>query len=510
MSDTRHPETAVDRQAPRRLHPATMLIALVRGIPSTLLGIPALLAVVARAELWLVLAGAAAAFGAAALLRWLTWLRFTYALTDDAVIIESGLLSRNRRTIPFERVADVRIERRPLQRLFGLATVTLETGGAGADDGALDSVALSEAARLREVVRRGRALAGSHPADAAATPPAAAAAAAASTVPAAAAVFAMNTRRVLLWGLFNFSLVWIAVGLGALQSLDGALGFDDDVLWDAIAARTGTARTLPVLAWAGAVATGAALVLAIGVIAGLVRTMLRDYGFTLTDEGGRLRRARGLFTRSDAIVSLPRVQLVAIDTGPIRRRLGWARLRAQILGGEGTSGRQDLAPFARPNEIDRLLQVLRVWRLEPAAMAAVSRGHIWRALLGRAGVPMLLIAGASLFTPLALLALPLLLPPIVSALLGRRYHRYRMASGLLHVQRGVFGRTLWITPMAHVQAVTLRRSWLQRRLGLATVLVDTAGGGRFAGPDIHDLREADAWTVMAKIGATAGGHGHAS
>jgi putative membrane protein len=479
-----------------------MLLGVIRGAPSTLLGIPAMLAMIARADLWLILTGTAVAVSSVAFARWLVWYRFTYALTSDAVIIESGLLSRNRRMIPYERVADVGIERRPLQRLFGLASVTLETGGAGADEGALDSVALVEAERLRDVVRSRRGATSFKLSNVEMGESRFAARPISGAVP----IFTMSTRRVLFWGLFNFSLVGIVIGFGALQSVSRALEWNGDVLWNAMVTRTGMARSMPALAWAGATAAGSAIILAIGIATGLIRAILREHGFRLTDEGGRLRRTRGLFTRSEAVLSLPRVQLVMIDTGFVRRRLGWSRLRAQVLGGEGAGGRQDLAPMARAGEVDALLAVLRLAPIAPGDMEAVARGHIWRALLRRVGLPAMVIAGATLAKPLALLASPLLLPLIVAATLSRRHHRYRAASGLLHVQRGVFSRTTWIVPIVRIQALSLRRSWLQRRLGLATLLVDAAGGGgRSCRPDVHDLSEADAWTLMADLRATGSG-----
>lgn len=478
---------------PRQLHPATMVITMMRGAPSTLLGVPALLAFGARADLWLVLTGAAAVFLVAAGARWIAWSRFTYTLVADAVVIESGVFSRNRRTIPYERVADVGIERRPLQRLFGLARVTLETGGAGADEGALDSVSAAEAERLRRLLCHGRASAGRDTVLSGNAEPRA------STPADGALVFSMDRRRVLLWGLFNFSLVWIAVGFGALQYMDRSLGLDSSLLWDAVMARTGAVRAMPPTTLASAFAAVAAVILAVGVAAGLIRTTLRDHGYRLTDEGGRFRRTRGLFTRSEAIISLPRVQLVAIDDGICRRRLGWSRLRAQVLGGDGAEGRQDLAPFARTEEVDRVLRALRLTRARASELEAVARGHISRALLRRVGPIALLILAAALATPLALLATPLLALVVGATLLGHRHHRYRISSGLLQVQRGVLNRTTWIAPVSRVQVVSLRRSWLQRRLGLATVLVDTAGGARFRRPDIHDVREDRGWALVALL-----------
>lgn len=285
--------------APRRLHPATLLVTLVRRAPSSIFAIPALLAATSRFSVGAVVASAAAAILALALLSWAAWYRFTYALTNDAVVIDSGVFGRNRRTIPYERVADVGIERRPLQRLFGLATVTLETGGAGADEGTLDSVSLTEAERLRTAFARRRAV----PADERGP----SIRSDAGTERTAPIVFAMSGRRVALSGMFNFSLVWIAVGFGLPQYAGRALDLDDAALWDVVVARTEAARSLSALARAGAVALVALLVLTLGVAAGLVRTTLRDHGFRLTDEGGRLRRWRGLLTRSEAFISLPRV-----------------------------------------------------------------------------------------------------------------------------------------------------------------------------------------------------------
>ena len=481
---------------PRRLHPATMLIALVRNAPSTLLGVPALLAIGSRAGLWFVVAGTVAAFLVAAAFHWLSWSRFTYVLTADAMVIEGGVFSRNRRTIPYERVADVGVERRPLQRLFGLATVTLETGGAGSNEGALNSVSVAEAERLRHFLRSRRV-------DAEQSASVVEASTAGTSGPnTGAPLFAMNTRRVLLWGLFNFSLVWIVVAFGAVQYLDGSFGVDASLIWDAVRARSGLVRSMPTIAVVGTFVLVAVVILGAGVAAGLIRTTLREHGFTLAEGDRRLRRKRGLLTRSEVIISLPRIQLSAIDDGPIRRRFGWSRLRAQALGGEGASGRQDLAPFARADEVDRILQVLRLQRLRSDELEAVAQGHMFRALLRRVGPPLLLILGASLATPLALLATPLLLPLLGIALLGRRHHRYGLNSGLLQVQRGVLSRTTWIMPLSRINVVSLRQSWLQRRMGLATVLVDTAGGGWFDGPDIYDLKANAARLLVDRLRRT--------
>ncbi|UZK68526.1 PH domain-containing protein [Sphingomonas sp. S1-29] len=473
--------------APRRLHPGTVLLGILRQAPSTLLGLPAILAVTSEFPWYYVIALALVATLVTGLFKWLDWRRFTYALTDDSVVIESGLLSRNRRIIPFERVLDVDIERKLLARIFGLAKVKLETGGSGEDEGDLDSVSLTEAYRLREVIRRRGVAVDSAPAASAEASP---------------IVFAMGVPRVVLWGLFNFSLVWLGVLFGTLQYFEDWLGFDftKRSFWRQLFARTELTTDWTVLAW---LVAGIAIA-SLGVVAGLVRTVLRDFGFTLRDEDGRYRRSRGLLTHSEVVIALRRVQLAVIDTGWVRRRLGWSRLKLQTMGGEGETGTPEVAPFARDDEVDRLLAPLRMVRADPEALTRVSSGHVWRAVLRHVGVPAVAIVIGSFFALPILFALPLLLPVLAVALLRRRYHRYGLAGealpgNALYVQRGVLTRKQWIVPVHNVQVVTIRRSWLQRRLGVATLHPDTAGGAVLDGASVRDIRVGDAWALAAAL-----------
>ena len=174
---------------PRRLHPIIPVIALVKQLPEMLLPMVGVVAF-ARDEglgtLLLAVGGLLAVFFA---FRVLAWWRFTYTLLPHEMYIESGIVSRNRRSIPWDRVQDVEIERGPLARVLGLAKVKLETGGSGGDEGLLDSIALGDALALRDEVRARRGIVVStspHEADAAEPP-----------------VFKMTVPRILQAGLFE-------------------------------------------------------------------------------------------------------------------------------------------------------------------------------------------------------------------------------------------------------------------------------------------------------------------
>jgi putative membrane protein len=473
--------------AERRLHPGTIALRFLKEAPSTLLALPAGLAFASRSGLSGALALAALLGGLLLLAKWLAWRRFRYAVGPAEIVIESGILHRNRRSIPFDRVQDVDIERTFLARLFGLAKVRIETGAGGKDEGLLDSVSLAEAHRLRETVRSWRSDA---------VP---AAGETAGETPAAQALFVMDVPRVLLFGVFNFSLVYIAGLFALLQTFDRFLPFDiyDPARW------IGLVDTYLPHRWTfGAIVAVLLVAVLLGSAAGVLRTLARDYGFRLSLEGDRFRREHGLFTRSEAVIARRRVQLAQVSGGPLRGLFGWAGLSFQTLGaGSDRSGRQNAAPFARRAEIERVLAEVAPLRLPPPPeLARVSRRHILRSASSRLGPALIAILALAYWQKAALMLLALLPLLAVAAALDRRFHRYALADDLLFVARGVWRQRLWLVPVANVQSLALSSGPIQRRLGLATLAIDTAGASMLDAPRIVDLRADDARTLAAEIG----------
>lgn len=477
--------------ADRRLHPGTILLRFIKEAPPAVLALPASLGFASRAGLEKVLWIAAAIAAALLVLKWVAWRRFRYGAGESEIVIESGILSRNRRTIPFDRVQDVDVERTFLARLFGLARVRIETGAGGKDEGLLDSVSLAEATRLREAVRAFHA--GAPAPETLSQRP-----------PAGRLLYALGLRRLLVFGLFSFSLFYIAGFFAVLQSVDGLLPFDiyDPARWTGL-----IGDYLPARFTASAIAVVLFLAIMLGVVAGVVRTVARDFGFRLVVEGSRFRREHGLFTRREAVIPRRRVQLAGVDTGPMRKLFGWSGLWFQTLGaGSERSGRQAAAPFADSGEIAAVLAEAGPYRLPPPpALAMVSRRHILRSVGGKILPLAVLIVAAALRWPQALLLLLFLPLFAASVAVERHFHRYALDGDLLCVTRGAWRQRLWMVPLGNVQALSLSREPLQRRLGLATLSIDTAGAPVLKGPRIVDLRNGDAEALAARISLYASG-----
>lgn len=467
-----------DAVADRRLHPATLLGRMLRALPQSAGGIAAFLAIAAKQGTVAALLVIAAGIALAAAAAFLGWWRFRYGVGAREIVIESGVLRRQRRVIPFERVQDIAIERRLLARLFGTAHVRIETGGAAADEGHLDSISLADAHRLRDIIR------GRHEqADAFAET---------AAQPEEPLLFAMPLGRVLYSGLFNFSLVFVAAIFAVLQNVE-ELGF-----WKPRNLPPEMAETVG-HAWVAASLFAAAALLLLGTGAGIIRTLARDFGFRLTRAPNGLRRRRGLATLSEAVIPARRIQVAQIGGGPVMRALGWHRLDFQTLGADPKEkGVQAAAPFARLSELAPILAETGyagepgAWRRGPAV-----------SILRRALAPLIAaaaaIAAALLWTPLAWTGTALFGAAALLAPLQWRRHRHSFGEAALFVRGGVLSHRIAILRFERVQAIEVVSGPLQRRLGLASVRIDTAGAPAGGGLVISDLAAGDAAETAERV-----------
>ena len=463
----------------RRLHWAALIIGFLRKAPETVLAIPAALGLLSRSGLSMFLlfaaVGALIAFGMA-LLR---WLRFTYRVNSEHLVIESGILGRHRRSIAFDQVQDTTIEQPLLARVFGTAVLKLETGSGGKNEAVLDSVSLSEAERIRDLIRlmplSGRQ---TEPAD----------------EREARSLFRMGMRRLFLTGLFSFSFLFLAL-VGLLLEIAGPLIGLDHHRW--ILAFGAAADRLGPGSFAGALG----LFLLLGLVSGMAQTLARDYRFRLDKTASGFRRRRGLLTVSEVVLSAGRVQVAIIKTGPLRRLPRWFRLELQTLGSEaGSASHQVVAPLARLSEIRPILGELGLHFLPPSVThMRASRSFVSQRSTSLFAALAAASAGLGLLWSPAFLLILLFPLCVIIPELEWRTQSYYISADALHVRKGVLIQRLWLIPLSNLQAVTLSRSLSERAWKLRTLHIDTAGASRFGGPRIAGLDKLTAEFLASRL-----------
>lgn len=457
--------------ARQRLSAAGLLVETVTQIPGLVVPILAGIYGTRNTEIGaLPVIAAVLAFGLIA--RALAWLRHFYTISEDDVHIEKGLISHTARSIPFERIVDVTIEQPALARLLGLAVVRFETGSGEGDEAALRYVSEAEAERLRQTVQTrkagGQALA-LDPADEEAS---------------VQVLFAMDPRRIVTLGFYSFSLVIFGVLLGLSAKFDFLL--PDWDAWVALAESQGEEVGHLSLGQQGLGLIGAlAALIAIGIITGIVRVALRDWGFVLERTAKGLRRRRGLLTHTDMTMPLTRIQRADIGTGAIRARHGWHWLHLVSMADAGEEKYDQLvAPLA---QLEEIWPIVREAGLNPPGddldfvRPSFAPDRDWIVLRS--------LALAAIGVAVQALGLPyawaILFPIIWFGLrdwLNWRLAFYAIDADQLYLKAGWWTRFQVIARQINVQSVSIASGPLERRHGLAFVHFGIANGSMRFGP----------------------------
>jgi putative membrane protein len=498
-------EPALPAEGWRRTSPLSFLVGAVTSLRGALLPVAAALFTSRNWDWGLFLAVLVPAFCLIFFFRWLAWRRFRYRLGESDVRVERGLFNRTARSVPYERIQDVSLEQAFVPRLFGMVEVKFETGAGGRDEIAIRYVDAAEAEALRETVRAQKgglvaALASE------AAPPA---------EEQARTLFAMNPRRLMTFGLFEFSLVVFAVLGGVLQQFDFLLPFD---IWDFeawLGLLAGPGHRLSEFGLA-AQALGAALALSVlallGLATGLGRTVLRDYGFRLEETPKGLRRRRGLLTRTDVVMPLHRVQALTLTTGIVRRRFGWHGLSVVSLAQDAKSESHVVVPFGTMEEIAPVV--------ETTGFALPGEATDWHPASRRQRNDSIALT----VLPLALLAVavaglgvafgariegfpaswPLLAAGGLAAFGGLlairewhlwRHRRHAIDARQLFVREGWLAPHLAIASRVKLQSVEIAQGPLARRRGYADVKFGVAGGKL----EMHGVPLETARTIRAAV-----------
>jgi putative membrane protein len=475
---------------PERLHPLSLLASLrasVRGMWG-LFAAGGYFAVQGR---WLLLLLMLALFTVisvgSALLR---WGRFRFRVGAREIRIDSGLLSRTHRSIPFDRIQDVTVEQGPLARALGLARVRFETGGSSGakeDDGSLAAIPLARAGEIRELVRASRGLAPE--------------ATRAGPVVEEAPVFAMDLHRVLLAGLFNFSLAVIGGLVGISQTFGEAMGFDpfEREFWEGLFAPNSPLghffRQNPVMTFLG----GSLVLLLVGLGTGLVRTLLRDFGFRIDRAASGLRRRRGLLTVTDVVLPAKRTQAAVIRSGPVRATFGWSELKLQSLAKEdGGKGDHVVAPLADVADVGTVLAAIGWPPPQPSAWRPVSSAYVLAFAVALAPIAVIAVIELAIRPPLGLLGLAIILVVFIGRGLAWRRYGFALEGDRLLVRSGWWRRRVTILPVRNLQSVDYVQMFIDRWFGTADLVIGVAGGG-LTGHKISALPAQTARDIRAQL-----------
>lgn len=479
----------------------------------------------------------------------ITWRTRTWELTDAGIMLRSGLVTSRQLQVPYEHIHTVNMSSSLVERVLGLMTLDLDTGAASSEGEATRirglQAGIAEALR-EELFRRKAAVLADQGLDARTADTDASAEAddeASPTAPAPSpdACYTLTTAQLVFAALTEARVVAQAVaflilivqGINLLQ--ESELVNLSDV--------AGDIAVLPVALLIGVAALLLALALIVGFAISFVMSLIGYAGYRAERAAGRISVERGLLSRTSHTVALERIQSINIRQGLIRQLIGYAEVRASVVGAIGSSDETFTAdgvvlhPFIRVTEVEAFLASIAP---DFSAVETVETGRvcfdsssegleeIGLVRLPRAAARRLAFRTAmkSLALAVALAGVGVFLARVLLA--GESWSMVRLAVGALLVVMGVavaarmilsavlryrdsrighdrtrlvmvlggVKRRTEVVLRARLQHATASASPFQQRVQVATFMTRTAATGDLA---LRDVSAADADALLAWI-----------
>lgn len=407
----------------------------------------------------------------------LHWLRFRFAVTEDRVLVRSGVLHREELSVEFGRIQNINIREPVYMRPFGLAVVGIDTAGSSQKEILLGGIRKGLAVELRQTLL---SAAGKQTRDEEAAP----------VQDAATPLLERDTRDLVIYGLTVNFFVWVALALGAFF---GAWDTTEQVVeWlaeririaDLFAAAQNSGDVLGnTLLIAGLVLAAILLLPLISVLGALVR----HHGYHLTVDGETYRKSSGFLTRHEESLKQHKIQAIVLKQNFIARlfkrnniQLRVASAGAGIENGQLPTGARAtfLVPALHADETAMLCrEFFPGCEIGSVKFSRINRGRLMMVVLSLVALPSLLLGLAlGLVLSWQFLAVPLL-AIAVAWLAAQRYWTkagYAVVGDYGFVRKGFIGTTITAFPLFKVQRVDVRQTPGQRKHGLANLAIHLA------------------------------------
>ena len=475
-----------------RLHPLTPLLNLFRGayaLVIVLLVAGPAAGIEDTTPIW-ILAGVAVGISL------LAYLRFRYTSAADSLIITEGILVRRRRVIPRSRIQHIDLKANLVHQIFGVVEARIETAGGQESEASLSYISRGEGLRLRDELVTGAMAAPPERADGAEGPAGTGEREGADE----AAQVGVEQRPAFRRRISLLDLIIAGATSNRAGLLFGVL-LGGDVIFDFVPTDWLLGRILPpayqetdaavralVETARGDFETfmvGVALLGALFALLGwglsIILSVGRYFDFEVSTDSRELRVSYGLLTRRETGFRISRIQNVQIEESILRRWLGLAAMRVQTAGyGTGVKTEEKmeiLTPIARAGELEGYVHAV----FPDLDLGSVSwrRSHRLarrRMFFRRAAIIALATLAAWLLVgPYGLLLLLALIPAWILAALHYRHLGHAVEDDYVLTREGLWNRRTYIVPTRKIQALHLRQTPFQRRLGLGTMTLETAG-----------------------------------
>ena len=406
---------------------------------------------------------------------------YHYWLSDEKIEIKEGVLFKKNRKIPYTRIQNVNISQNPIERIFNVATLQLESASGGKPEAIMRVVGLDLVEEIKNHVKNKSSIKTQFVAESVDDKKT-------QEKVSATHLLKLSTKDVMKYGIISQKGMFIAAILFSLMSQ-----YQASVAW--LFKYLNTFYKVPDFSHI-TLAQGLIYVVVVGLIIfavlqllSIVWALLKFHEFTLEKYEDRLQATLGLLSKVSATIPLKKIQLYRISENPIHKYFKARTITIETAGGVNTDKAgivmRWLAPYIDTGKVKNFISEIEPkiklgsvdWQLIPhrAWKRVIKKSLITLAIFSVA-----LIVIASLpqieIKIIAWVVILILIP--VSYFYAKTYVKktaYFINDDIICFKSGVwFGKQSFVK-INKVQTVEIQQSYFDRRNKMATLEIDTAG-----------------------------------
>lgn len=489
----------------QRLHPLTIVIEAWRAVSRFLILILffGFQAMTSRGPIdtsELIFGGVGLLVIGSALVRYFT---FKFAIHNGSLLVKQGLITKKDRTIPLARIQNINLKRDLIHRIVGLVDLEIETAGGGKAEATLSAVTEDQAHELKQKLL-GRYDPLSSPLIEARREE---------------VIYQATARELFIAGATeNRLLIMVASIFGIVSAAPGFMEAFTTWIEKAIKGAVQQAGRSP-SDWTVWIVLGL-IALIVGWLASIIMTFISYWGFEVAWKDGAFRRQYGLLNHFENVVPAKRIQTARFTANFIQKWFGVGKLYLDTAGSFSQQSDGEGRQSARPTPLmaplinwegamkilgrvfaDLELEEAR-WTPPPSRMIGRWAFSAWPTALlaGAACAYFFKFWGIGAFVGIFLLT-------ALYAWWTRPLMGWQDDGVRLLVRRGRLWRSLQIAPIQKIQMAEVNQSPAQKRFGLASVRVCTAGSAADSSLVIMDIPAEEArslaWDLHRRSGLNA-------
>lgn len=448
----------------QRLHPSAIIFSIIKVIkdsvfPVIIFFITTLAGsgLLSTRMFWLIIV-TIAFFAVMFIVAVIRWYRFHYSVEEDGLRIEYGVLIRNKRFIPQERIQTVNLTETVFHRLFNTVKVEIDTAGSSLQsEGGLTSINYEEAQYIKSHFSNQKA---KHTID--------------NEENSADTIYTLNMKDLLIEASTSSGMGVFFIIIAGIFQLDYMIP-----TFDLLGILTGFIESNLKL-----VLFVLPIVVVLSWVFSVIGSMLKNANFTLKKEGNNLYISRGLLEKREIAIPIKRIQAIRVVEGIIRQPFGFVTVYVQSAGYGNDLGESTvLFPLLRRKKLYSFLEstVPKHFRIEgdldrnDALVRLPRRSLLLKCI--RYGVPALLMAAAMIYyLPWGWVSSMFVLFALAIAYFSYKDAGWMVEEGNRFTMRyRLLSRTTIICPKYRIQSAHVNQSLFQRRSRTTTILILIAG-----------------------------------